>query len=115
MRRASSASGSLAPAYSPDRDGAVTRGYALPGRGDRNLLSSAIIFVVPGAGVALNRFYNGSVDRGASALRHRVSSTHLLRRLDAEQSEPGGENRDNALHQRKARQGHMWIILDNEA
>ena len=29
-------SGSSAPAYSPDRDGAVTRGYALPGRGDRN-------------------------------------------------------------------------------
>ena len=114
MRRASSASGSLAPAYSPDRDGAVTRGYALPGRGDRNLLSSAILIPFP---VLASLSIGFVADPGERSIApgHRARSTHLLRRLDAEQRKPGRENGDNALHQRKARQGHLWIILDNEA
>ena len=69
---------------------------------------------VSGTGVALGRFVTDPT-AGPSAPRHRARSTHLLRRLDAEQSKPRRENGDNALHQRKASHGHLWIILDNEA
>ena len=42
-------------------------------------------------------------------------SPHLVGSADPEQTEPGGEHRDDALHQREASHGYFWIILDNEA
>ena len=40
---------------------------------------------------------------------------HLVRCLDAEQSEPGGEDGNNAFDQCQARCRYLWIILYNEA
>ena len=55
--------------------------------------------------VALDRLNDGDVERGPSIHWRPAGSTHLLGRLDAENTEPRRENRDNALHQRKASHG----------
>ena len=43
------------------------------------------------------------------------NSPHLVRRPDPKQRQPRGEYGDYALHQDETSQGHLWIILDNEA
>ena len=65
--------------------------------------------------VALAAFYRPPYSSRFRQLASRETLTHLLRRIDAERCEPGGENSNNAMHQGKARQCDFSIILHNEA
>jgi hypothetical protein len=65
--------------------------------------------------VALAAFYRPPYSSRFRSTGIEGDLTHLLRRIDAERGEPGGEDSNNALHQGKARQCHFSIILHNEA
>ena len=103
INRANSASGSAGRAPAP------CDGYGSSYRGDRTLVSSAILTLPPVMGSA----------RPPSGVRrsefrrvqwHRARSPHLLWSLDPEQFQPRGQHGHDALNQSEARHSDCGII-----